>query len=148
MLAIAVLFFFSPQLLAAMDRQFVLGNWIGYALAAVGLISGVMLTYDSMQPYALGIHDHGITWTAGKHTTEFHWADISAVRLERKPKEAKPTVLTVWTSDAVRYDVAPDEDSDGYRRYHVADLGMVVESRKQIEEGLRRYAGELYLPAN
>ncbi len=148
LLALAVLCYFSPRLLASVGYEFTFGDWVGYTMAAIALLSGVVLVFDSMQPYALLIHEYGITWTKGRRTSEFRWADVARVGFEPKPKETKPTVLTVWTPDAVRHPATPDVSRDGFHGYRVADTADVAEPVEQIDAVLRQYAGHLYSPAS
>jgi hypothetical protein len=150
LLVLAVVLILSPQLLSLIGYEFRLGNWVGYVMGAVALLGGIAMLVDGLKAYALRIDAEGVTWTQGKRTTQFRWADISRVAIERKSndgKNAKPTMLTVWTSDTVTYDVKPDTKLDGLHGYQVADTGDVAEPAAQIEGALRQYAGDRFVPA-
>jgi hypothetical protein len=100
-LAPAVVCFLSPQLLAAVGYEFAFGNGVGYIFAAVFLLSAIVMLTDSLRAYALRIDGAGVTSTKSKHITRFGWADISWIAIEKTPndaKNAKPTLLTVWTA--------------------------------------------------
>jgi hypothetical protein len=149
LLALAIACFFSPQLLATIGYEFAFGDWVGYVLAAVSLVSGIAMLRDSLRTYALRIDGNGVTRTQGGHTTRFGWADISRIAIEKKPddaKNARPWVLTVWTADGIDYGVVPDVTLIGLRGYQLADIGDVAEPVSQIEAALRLYAGPRYVP--
>jgi hypothetical protein len=145
LLALAVVLFFSPQLLALIGYQFRLGDWVGYVLGAIALLAGIVLLLDGLRAYALRINAEGVTWTKGRQTTRFEWTDITRVTFEKKAGD--PTLLTVWTPDSVTYDVTPDQKRDGLHGYRVADTTEIVESTDQIRAALREYAGDRFVPA-
>ncbi|MGH3715580.1 MAG: hypothetical protein ACRDT4_19290 [Micromonosporaceae bacterium] len=151
LLLLSVVCFFSPQLLALVGYEFAFGNWVGYAMAAVSLLSGIVLTVDGLKAYALRVDAAGVIWTKGKRTAVFGWDDVTRIGIERKPNDrqnATPTVLTVWTRDTVNYPVDPDITLDGLRGYRVADVGELAEPASAVETALRRYAGHRYASAH
>jgi hypothetical protein len=150
LLALAVVMGFSPQILAALGRQFVLGDWIGYLGALIFLLGGIAAVRESRRAFAVRINDHGITWVKGTTTVVFPWPEVSRVSIEKKPnsgKLAKPTMLTVWTVGPTEYALRPDVQLTGLRGYRVAELDNVKEPSDQVVAALRQYAGDRYLAA-
>jgi hypothetical protein len=147
LLALAVVWTFSPQILAALGRSFVFGDWMGYLFALLFLIGGIGAVRESRRAFAVRINDHGITWVKGTTTVMFPWAEVSRVSIEKRQhsgKSTKPTVLTVWTTGPTEYALPPDVQLTGLRGYQVAELNNVKEPSDQVAAALRQYGGNLY----
>jgi hypothetical protein len=148
LLALAVLCFFSPRLLAATGREFVLGDWVGYALGVAALVGAVSLILEARKPFGLRITEQGVVAVNGASTIEWEWPDITRVSIDQRPidgRRGRPRLLTIWTLDTVAVDAPPDVVLPGLRGYRVADLGVVREPVRDLEEALQRYGGDRYL---
>ncbi|MGC4857277.1 hypothetical protein ACLQ24_28900 [Micromonospora sp. DT4] len=152
LLVLAVFLLFSPELLAAMGREFTFGNWVGYAAALLALIGGIGAVRESREAFAVSIGEQGITRTKGAATTQFAWSEVARVAIEKRPnagKLEKPSMLTVWVADQTQRPVPPDVELTGLRGYHIADLRNTRQSRDEVTAALRQYGGERYpTPAN
>ena len=146
-LALAVLCFISPRLLAATGREFVLGDWVGYALGVAALVGGVSLIRDARKPFGLQLNEHGVVAVNGTSRIELEWPDITRVSIDKRPtdgRRGRPRLLTVWTLDTVAADAPADVVLPGLHGYRVADVGEVREPVRAIEEALQRYGGDRY----
>ncbi|WBB68148.1 hypothetical protein [Micromonospora sp. WMMD812] len=147
LLALAVVLAFSPELLAATGREFVLGDWIGYLMALLALVGGIGAVRDSRRAFSVRIDEHGVTWVSGTHTLVFPWAEVNRVTVEQRPNSGKfnrPSLLTVWTADSTERPLPPDVQLTGLRGYRVADLHNVKESTDQVVAALRQTGGDRY----
>jgi hypothetical protein len=147
-LVLAVLCFFSPRLLAATGVEFVLGDWVGYALGVAALAGAVSLILDARKAFALRINEQGVVAVNGASTIDLGWSDIARVSIDPRPidgRRGRPRLLTVWTLDTVAADAPADVVLPGLRGYRVADLDQVREPVQEIEEVLQRYGGDRYL---
>ncbi|MEU8169917.1 hypothetical protein [Micromonospora sp. NPDC049004] len=147
LLVLAVVLVFSPEILAAMGREFTFGSWVGYVMALLALIGGLGAVRESRQAFAVRIGAQGITWTRGEATVDFAWSDVSRVAIEKRPnagKLEKPSILTVWVGDQTERALAPDVELTGLRGYRIADLKSTRQSRDQVAAALRQYGGDRY----
>ncbi|TYC02642.1 hypothetical protein FXF53_09480 [Micromonospora sp. WP24] len=147
LLALALVLAFSPQILAAMGREFVFGDWVGYLLALFGLIGGISAVRESRRAFAVRIGEQGVTWVNGPTTVVFPWAEVSRVSVEKRPNSGRlnrPSLLTVWTTDTVERALPAAVTLTGLRGYQVADLHTVREPADQVVTALRQYGGDRY----
>ncbi|MFD0785363.1 hypothetical protein ACFQZ8_15760 [Micromonospora azadirachtae] len=147
LLVLALVMAFSPEILAAFGREFVLGDWVGYLLALLGVVGGIGAVRESRRAFAVRVDEQGITWVNGPTTVGFPWAEVTRVSVEKKPNSGRfnrPSLLTVWTTDAVERALPPTVQLTGLRGYQVADLHTVKEPADQVVAALRQYGGDRY----
>jgi hypothetical protein len=147
MLALALVCFYSPALLAMVGRAFAYGDWVGYATGVMFLIAGLLRIAEARRPFAVRMDAQGVSWVKGRTTVLFPWADVARIAIEKEPNAAratKPSLLTVWTGDAVDVGLTPDVQLVGLRGYRLADVRDLRQRPDEIVAGLRSYAGDRY----
>jgi hypothetical protein len=147
-IVLAVLCFCSPRLLAATGREFVLGDWVGYALGIAALAGAVSLMRDAHNAFGLRINEQGVSAVNGTSKVELDWPDIIRISIDQRPidgRRGRPRLLTVWTLDTVTAQAQPDLVLPGLHGYRIADVAAVREPVREIEEALQRYGGDRYL---
>jgi len=133
---------FSPQLLALTGREFVLGDWVGYAMAVIFLLAGIVQVVESLRPLRVTVDAEGISWRKGGHEARARWQDLTRVAIEKAPNSGpknRPTLLMVWTATPVGEGVAPDVPLPGLAGYRVVDVKDIRETTAQLEDALRHF---------
>lgn len=145
LLGLVVVCWYSPWLLRLVGRQYLPGDWVGSAMAAVLLVGNFRRIWALRQPFEIRIDATGITRTCAGRTVRFAWQELAHVSVELRPDAGwrpVPRLLTVWSSaETGDHGLAPDVRRDALRGYRVVDLDDVREPWAEVEAALRRHAG-------
>lgn len=134
-----------PWSLRQVGRELVFGDWLGYAMAAGALLAAVPPIRESRQQFAVRIDEDGIAWSQAGRAVRFGWHEVAQVGLERPASVgmlSRPSLLTVWVAGEDADDGGePDVRLDGLAGFRIADIDDVKQSRAEVVQALRRYAG-------
>jgi hypothetical protein len=142
-----VLLLFSPWLLDKMGYEFLFGNWVGYLMAIVFFVAGVVELDSARRPLKVLIDPDGVSWQKEGKPVRVLWRQITRVSFDRPPNSGlstKSRLLTVWMSEPPAAGPEPDVLLQGLSGFRVADIRKTKEPLEDVHAALRRCSGHHY----
>jgi hypothetical protein len=119
-----------------------------WGVGLFALTAGVVMLIASLRPVHIFLDESLLDIRVGGVVYRGGWEQVAAINVERVAdgdRQSRQELLVLWLTDDSVVKARPRYPATGDPKGHVlADLANLEQTRAEIEEALRRYAGDRF----